>query len=78
MDTPLPGVGNFEEVAKYYKFDVYTTHLFKDCCEGPSYSLISTITVKYPKLTIEMFATVVVQQASRGDVAELLRAFDRK
>ena len=77
LDIRLTGVGNYEEVAKYYKFDVYEIHTFKDCREGPSNALISAIMAKYPKVTIEMFATVVEEQASRGDVAELLRAFDR-
>ncbi|XP_067041699.1 uncharacterized protein [Acropora muricata] len=77
LDIRLTGVGNYEEVAKYYKFDVYTIHAFKDCREGPSNALISAVMAKYPKVTIEMFATVVEEQASRGDVAELLRAFDR-
>ena len=78
LDTPLTGVGNYEEIAKYYDFDVYTIHAFKDCREGPSNALISAIMAKHPKVTIEMFATVVEKQASRGDVAEWLRAFDRK
>ena len=78
LDIPLKGVGNYEEVAKYYNFDVYTIHAFKDCQGGPSNALISAIMAKYPEVTIEMFATVVVEQAKRGDVAVLLRAFDRK
>ena len=78
LDTPLTGVGYYEEVAKCYNFDIYTIRSFKDCPGGPSNKLISAIMAKYPKVTVEMFARVVAKQASREDVAELLRAFDRK
>ncbi|XP_067041690.1 tumor necrosis factor receptor superfamily member 16-like [Acropora muricata] len=78
LDTRLTGVGYYKEVAKYYNFDMYTIRSFKDCPGGPSNELISAITAKYPKVTVEMFAGVVAKQASREDVAELLRAFDRK
>ena len=78
LDTPLTGVGYYEEVAKYYNFDMYTIRIFKDCQESPSKELISAIMAKYPKVTVEMFARVVAKQASREDVAELLRTFDRK
>ena len=78
LDTPFPGVGNYEEVAKYYKFDVYTIRVFKEYQGCPSKALISAIMARYPKVTVEMFAAVVAKQASRGDVAERLRAFDRK
>ena len=78
LDTSLTGVGHYVEVAKYYNFDMYTIRSFKDCPGGPSNELISAITAKYPKVTVEMFAGVVAKQASREDVAELLRAFDRK
>ena len=78
LDTPLTGVGYYVEVAKCYNFDIYTIRSFKDCPGGPSNELISAIMAKYPKVTVEMFARVVAKQASREDVAELLRAFDRK
>ena len=57
---------------------MYTIRIFKDYQGGPSNALISAIKAKYPKVTVEMFAKVVAKQASREDVAELLRAFDRK
>ena len=78
LDTPLPGVGNYEEAAKYYNFDVYTIRVFKESQGGPSKALISAIMARYPKVTVEMFATVVAKQANRGDVADWLRAFDCK
>ncbi|XP_015760899.1 PREDICTED: uncharacterized protein LOC107340069 isoform X2 [Acropora digitifera] len=78
LDTPFTGVGNYEEVAKYYSFDVYTIRIFKECQGGPSNALISAIIAKYPKVTVKMLAAVIAKQASRGDVAELLMAFDRK
>ena len=78
LDTPFAGVGNYEEVAKYYSFDVYTIRIFKECQGGPSNALISAIIAKYPKGIVKMFAAVVAKQASRGDVAELLMTFDRK
>ena len=78
LDTSITGVGNYEKVAKYYKFDMYTIGDFEKKPGGPSKALISAIMAKYPQVTVEMFAGVVAEQASRGDVAELLRAFDRK
>ena len=57
---------------------MYTIRIFKDRQGSPSNELISAIMAKYPKVTVEMFAGVVAKQARREDVAELLRAFDRK
>ena len=76
LDARITGVGNYEKVAKYYKFDMYTILDFEKPPGGPSKALISAIIAKYPQVTVEMFAGVVAKKASREDVAQLLRAFD--
>ena len=77
LNTPLTGLGNYEHVAKYYGYDVFTICELKmsDC---PSKALISSIIAKHPGVTVESFAKVVVEQTRREDVARLLREFDCK
>ena len=79
FDTPLAGLGNYEDVAKYYRYDVFTIQArFKTSPYGPSKALILAIIAEYPDVTIESFAKVVVKQTKREDVARLLRKFDCK
>ena len=79
LDTPLAGLGNYDDVAKLYGYDVYTVQSgFKTSPDGPSKALILSIMSKHPDVTVESFARVVVEQTSREDVARLLREFDRK
>ncbi|XP_044162710.1 uncharacterized protein LOC114949576 isoform X2 [Acropora millepora] len=79
LDTPLGGLGNYEDVAKYYGYDVFTVQSrFKISPDGPSKAMISSIISKHPDATIESFANVVVKQTRREDVARLLREFDCK
>ena len=79
FDTPLAGLGNYEDVAKYYDYDVFTIHSqFKTSPDGPSKALISAVMGEHPSVTVENFARVVEKQARRKDVAILLREFDRK
>ena len=79
FDTPLAGLGNYEDVAKYYLYDVFTIQArFKTSPDGPSKALILAIISEHPDVTIESFAKVVVNQTRREDVARLLRKFDCK
>ena len=80
LDTPLAGLtGYYEDVAKYYHYDVFTVRArFEKSPYGPSKALISAIIAEHPRVTVENFARVVEKQARRKDVAILLREFDRK
>lgn len=78
FDTSPAGLGNYEDVAKHYGYDVFTRCRFKAYPGGPSNALISAIIAEFPDVTVESFARVVVKQTRRKDVARLLREFDRK
>ncbi|XP_067041678.1 uncharacterized protein [Acropora muricata] len=78
LDTFTAGLGNYEDVAKHYGYDVYTRSRFKAYPDGPSNALISAIIAEFPDVTVESFARVVVKQTRRKNVARLLREFDRK
>ena len=79
LDTPLAGLGNYEDVAKHYGYKVFTVRSrFKTSPYGPSKALILAITAEHPHVTFESFARVLEKQARRKDVARLLREFDRK
>ena len=79
LDTPLGGLGSYEDVAKYYGYDVFTVQSrFKISPDGPSKAMISSLIAKHPDVTVESFAKVVVKQTRREDVARLLREFDCK
>ena len=79
LDTQLAGLGYYEDVAKYYHYDVFTIQArFKTSPDGPSKALILAIIAEHPNITVESFAEVVVKQTRREDVARLLREFDCK
>ena len=79
LDTPLAGLGNYEDIAKHYGHDVYTARSrLNPSPDGPSKALILAIIAEHPDVTVESFATVVVKQTRRKNVARLLRKFDRK
>ena len=79
LDTQLAGLGYYEDVAKYYEYDVFTIKArFKTSPDGPSKALILAIIAEHPDVTVESFAEVVVKQTRRKDVARLLREFDCK
>ena len=79
FDTPLAGLGNYEDVAKYYHYDVFTIKArFEKSPDGPSKALISAMIGEHPRVTVKNFAKVVEKQARRKDVAILLRDFDDK
>lgn len=77
LDTPVAGLGNYADVAKYYDHSVFTV---KSRFERPSPSkeLILSIIAGHPHVTVEAFAEVVEDRARRKDVARLLREFDLK
>ena len=79
FDTPIRGLGNYEDVAKYYDYDVFKIKAkFETSPDGPSKALILAMIGEHPRVTVENFARVVEKQARRKDVAILLRKFDRK
>ena len=78
LDAPTAGLGNYENIAKHYGYDVFTVPRFSASPDGPSKALILAIIAEHPRVTVEGFARVVVKQTSRENVAILLREFDRK
>ena len=79
LDTPLAGLGSYENIAKHYGYDVFTAQSrFRRSPGSPSKDLILAIIAGQPDVTVESFAKVVVKQTRREDVARLLREFDRK
>ena len=78
LDTPTEGLGNYENIAKYYSYDVYTVSGFSKSPKGPSKAMILAIIAEKPHVTVESFARVVLEQIRRQNVAILLREFDRK
>ena len=79
FDTPIRGLGNYEDVAKYYDYDIFKIKAkFETSPDGPSKALILAMIGEHPRVTVESFARVVEKQARRKDVAILLREFDRK
>ena len=79
LDTPLAGLGNYEDIAKHYGYDFFTARSrLKTSPDGPSKALILAIIAQHPYVTVESFATVVVRQTRRKDAAGLLREFDLK
>jgi len=79
LDTPTAGLGSYENIAKYYGYDVYTVQSrFNTSPYGPSKAMILAIMAEHPDATVESFARVVVQQTRRENVARLLREFDSR
>ena len=79
LDTPTAGLGNYEDIAKHYGYDVYTAQSrFNTSPYGPSKAMILAIIAEHPDVTVESFARVVVEQTRRENVARLLREFDRQ
>ena len=78
LDMPIAGLGNYENIAKHYGYDVYTVFRYNATPDGPSKAMILAIIAEQPHVTVESFARVVVEQTRRENVAILLREFDRK
>ena len=79
LDTRTAGLGDYENVAKYYGYKVSTVRSrFETSPNGPSKALILAIIAEHPDVTVESFAKVVVKQTRREDVVRLLREFDGK
>ena len=79
LDTPTAGLGSYENIAKYYGYDVYTVQSrFNTSPYGPSKAMILAIMAEHPDVTVESFARVVVEQTRRENVARLLREFDSR
>ncbi|XP_044169022.1 uncharacterized protein LOC114974232 [Acropora millepora] len=79
LDTRTAGLGDYENIAKYYGYKVSTVRSrFETSPNGPSKALILAIIAEHPDVTVESFAEVVVKQTRREDVVRLLREFDVK
>ena len=79
LDAPTAGLRSYENIAKYYGYDVYTVQSrFNTSPYGPSKAMILAIIAEYPDVTVESFARVVVEQTRRENVARLLREFDSR
>ena len=79
LDTPIAGLGSYEDIAKYYGYGVYSVqYRFNTSPTGPSKAMISAIVAEHPDVTVESFARVVEEQTNRENVARLLREFDWK
>ncbi|XP_068702767.1 tumor necrosis factor receptor superfamily member 16-like isoform X2 [Montipora foliosa] len=77
LDTAVPGCHNYEVIAQNFRFDYWTIKSdFGEHKKGPSKAMILSIISRYPKVTVEKFASVVEEKALRCEVAELLREYD--
>ena len=77
LDKSVPGCHNYEVIAQHFRFDYWTIKSdFEEHKEGSSKAMILSIISRYPKVTVEKFASVVEEKTRRCDVAELLREYD--
>ena len=77
LDTFIEGAGDYEVIAKYFGFSIYTIKSrFEKSFGGPSRAMIEAIVARHPEITVESFAKVVEKKARRRDVTNLLRAYD--
>ena len=77
LDTPMAGVGDYREVLSYYGIDHYEkVSVYEKHTDGPSRALIEHLAAEQEQLTVAEFVSVVRKEANRGDVTELLEAYD--
>lgn len=81
LDTKVPNLGDYKDVAQYYGFDFYQimSVLGQATCQGEptrTRALIVSLACSRPDETVEEFATVVERETKRKDVSRLLRAYD--
>ena len=77
LDTFIEGAGDYEVIAKYFGFSIYTIKSrFEKSFGGPSRAMIEAIVARHPEITVESFAKLVEKKARRRDVAVLLRDYD--
>ena len=81
LNTKVPKLGDYKDVARYYGFDFYQimAELDQAACQGEptrTRALIMSLACSRPDETVEEFATVVEREAKRKDVSDLLRAYD--
>ncbi|XP_074621487.1 uncharacterized protein LOC141879997 isoform X2 [Acropora palmata] len=77
LDTFIEGAGDYEVIAKYFGFSIYTIRSrFEKSFGGPSRAMIEAIVARHPEITVESFAKLVEKKARRRDVAILLRDYD--
>ena len=76
LDTALPGIRNYREVAQNYGLDYYrVSSVLEKNHRGPTTALIEWLAATRPELTVQEFAAVVREKAEREDVATKLEAY---
>lgn len=71
--------GDYRDVCSHYGFDRYEVAAdFANHYDGPSSALLEYLSVKYPKLTVDEFASVLKNVIQRNDVVESLEEYDNE
>ena len=79
LDTKIKNYGDYRDVCSYYGFNRYEVAAnFATHDAGPSTALLEFLAVKYPKLTVDEFASVLKNVTQRNDVIESLEEYDNE
>ena len=79
LDTKIKNYGDYRDVCSYYGFNRYEVAAnFATHDAGPSTALLEFLAVKYPKLTVDEFASVLKNVIQRNDVVESLEEYDNE
>ena len=79
LDTKIKNYGDYRDVCSYYGFNRYEVAAnFVTHDAGPSTALLEFLAVKYPKLTVDEFASVLKNVTQRNDVVESLEEYDNE
>ena len=75
----MENYGDYRDVCSHYGFDRYEVAAsFEKHVAGPSTALLEYLSVKYPKLTVDEFASVLKNVTQRNDVVESLEEYDNE
>lgn len=75
----MKNYGDYRDVCSHYginRYEVATNFAKHDA--GPSIALLEYLAVKYPKLTVDEFASVLKNVTQRNDVVESLEEYDNE
>ncbi|RMX52941.1 hypothetical protein pdam_00010931 [Pocillopora damicornis] len=79
LDREMKNYGDYRDVCSHYGFDRYEVAAnFAKHDAGPSTALLEYLAVKYPKLTVDEFASVLKNVTQRNDVVESLEEYDNE
>lgn len=79
MDTETKNYGDYRDVCSHYGIDRYEMAAdFAKHDAGPSTALLGYLAVKYPKLKVDEFASVLKNLTQRNDVVESLEEYDNE